>query len=136
MSFREWQPQYAAHRIATFPVRVSNDGKVPAIRGWQRVGLPGSSKLAQKFAGAEALGFCPGRRSGLTMLDIDSSDERVLAEALDRHGQTSIIVRSGSGNFQAWFRNNGEKRLIRPEPDKPIDILGGGFVVAPPVPWD
>jgi hypothetical protein len=68
----------------------------------------------------------------LTILDIDTSDERALADALDRHGPTPIIVRSGSGNHQAWYRWHGEKRWIRPDPDKPIDILGGGFVVAPP----
>ena len=129
-SFGAWQPLYADHRIATFPVRVNDEGKVPAIRGWQRVGLPGSSKLAQKFAGADAWGFCPGRRSGLTILDVDSPDERVLADALDRYGPTPVIVRSGSRNFQAWYRHNGEKREIRPVPD--IDILGSGFVVAPP----
>jgi hypothetical protein len=132
-SFGAWQPLYADHRIATFPVRVSSDGKVPAIRGWQSVGLPGSSKLAQKFAGADAFGFCPGRRTGLTILDVDTPDERVLADALDRYGSTPVIVRSGSGNFQGWYRNNGEGRLIRRiDPDQPIDILGSGFVVAPP----
>jgi hypothetical protein len=130
--FAKWQPQYATHRIATFPVRVSDGVKKPAIRGWQRVGLPGSAALAQKFADAAAFGFCPGPRSELTILDVDTSDERVLADALDRHGSTPIIVRTGSGNRQAWYRHNGEGRLIRPEPDKPIDILGSGFVVAPP----
>jgi hypothetical protein len=129
-SFQYWQRLYAEHQIATFPVRVSNKGKVPAIRGWQRIGLTGSSKLAQKFAGAPAFGFCPGRRSGLTILDVDNSDERILADALDRYGPTPVIVRSGSGNFQAWYSYNGEKRLIRPEPD--IDVLGSGLVVAPP----
>ncbi len=132
-SFRDWQPVYADHRIATFPVRVSTDGKVPAIRGWQRIGLPGSSKLAQKFAGADAWGFCPGRRNGLTILDVDTPDERVLADALDRYGPTPVIVRSGSGNFQGWYSHNGENRLIRKlEPGKPIDLLGSGFVAAPP----
>ena len=134
MSFRDWQSRYAAHGIATFPVRVDDDGKVPAIRGWQRVGLPGSAKLGQKFADADAFGFCPGRASGLTILDVDSADERTLADALDRHGPTPIIVRSGAGNHQAWYRWRGEGRLIRPDADPkwPIDILGGGFVVAPP----
>ena len=132
MVFRSSQPSYAAHGIATFPVRVDERGKVPAIRGWQLIGLQGSAKLALTMADADALGFCPGRRSGLTILDIDSSDERILAEALDRHGSTTILVRSGSGNYQAWYRWDGEGRLIRPNPDKPIDILGAGFVVAPP----
>jgi hypothetical protein len=132
MSFGVWQPKYAAHRIATFPVHVAAGEKKPKIRGWQKVGLQGSAKLAGKFANADAFGFCPGHRSGLTILDIDTSDERVLADALSLRGQTPIIIRSGSGKYQAWYRFNGEKRLIRPDPDKPIDILGGGFVVAPP----
>ena len=51
---------------------------------------------------------------------------------LARHGPTPIIVRSGSGNFQGWYRYNGEKRSIRPDRGMPIDILGGGYVVAPP----
>jgi hypothetical protein len=132
MAFRDWQPQYASYGIATFPVRISDDGKVPAIRGWQRVGLPGSANLGHQFADADAFGFCPGRRTRLTILDVDSNDERTLAGALDRHGPTPIIVRSGSGNHQAWYRWHGENRRIRPDPDKPIDILGSGFVVAPP----
>jgi hypothetical protein len=131
MVFRDWQPQYAAHGIATFPVRIG-DHKVPAIKGWQQIGLRGSAKLAQTMADADAFGFCPGKRSGLTILDVDDSDQRTLAEALDGHGSTPLIVRSGSGKFHAWYRWNGEKRLIRPYPDKPIDILGAGFVVAPP----
>lgn len=45
---------------------------------------------------------------------------------------TPFIVRSGSGNFQAWYRHSGEKRRVRPDPSRPIDILGDGFVVAPP----
>lgn len=131
MVFRAWQPRYAAYRIATFPVRVGDGGKVPAIHGWQRIGLPGSAKVAQTMD-ADAFGFCPGSRSRLTILDVDTGDECVLADALARQGSTPIIVRSGSGNYQAWYRWDGEKRLIRPDPDKPIDILGSGFVVAPP----
>lgn len=128
MVFRSYQPAYAAHGIATFPVR----GKVPAIKGYQAIGLSGSAKLAETAADADGIGFCPGKRSGLTILDIDSSDERILADALERHGRTPVIVRSGSGNHQAWYRYNGETRQIRPEQHKPIDILGSGFVVAPP----
>jgi hypothetical protein len=131
MVFRVWQPRYAAYRIATFPVRVGDGGKVPAIQGWQRIGLPGSAKVAQTMD-ADAFGFCPGSRSRVTILDVDTGDECVLADALARHGSTPIIVRTGSGNYQAWYRWDGEKRLIRPDPDRPIDILGSGFVVAPP----
>ncbi len=132
MSFRDWQPQYAAHGIATFPVVVGCDGKKPLVLNYARFGLRASAEIAQKFPAATAIGFMVGKRSRLTVLDIDSPKDRDLADALDRHGPTPIIVRTGSGNFQGWYRWNGEQRLIRPECDKPIDILGGGFVVAPP----
>lgn len=132
VTFSDWQRKYAEHGIAVFPVRMKDARKVPAIKCWQRVGLAGSAKLARKFAGADAFGFCPGRCSRVTILDIDTADERVLANALNQHGHTPIIVRSGSGNYQAWYRWNGEGRQIRPFFGKPIDVLGSGFVVAPP----
>jgi hypothetical protein len=58
----------------------------------------------------------------------------VLADALSRHGQTPIIIRSGSGHHQAWFKHGGERRDTSSWRSRglPIDILGGGFVVAPP----
>jgi hypothetical protein len=75
-----------------------------------------------------------GERSRVTVLDIDTSDERVLADALNRHGPTPIIVRTASGKFHGWYRHNDERRRIRPwGDDLPIDLLGtGGFVIAPP----
>jgi Bifunctional DNA primase/polymerase, N-terminal/Primase C terminal 1 (PriCT-1) len=132
-SFRDWQPLYAAHGIPTFPVQIGPDTKKPMVSNYGRFGLRGSGEIAEKFPDATAIGFMVGRRTGLTILDVDTPDERVLADALDRYGPTPVIVRSGSGNRQAWYRNNGEDRLIRNfEPGKPIDLLGGGFVVAPP----
>jgi bifunctional DNA primase/polymerase-like protein len=131
-SFRNWQPTYAAHGIATFPVRVSHDGKVPMVKHYAKFGLRGSSEITRKFPDATALGFMAGQRTGITVVDVDTPDQRVLIDALDRHGTTPVIVRSGRGHHQAWYRNNGEERQIRPEPDRPIDILGGGVIVAPP----
>jgi hypothetical protein len=127
-TFLNWQPSYAERGIATFPV---GDNKVPAIRSYQRVGRRGSGQLASKFPDAPAIGFMCGKRSGITVLDVDSKDERVLADALDRHGKTQIVVRSGGGNFQAWYRHNSERRRIRPDRSVPIDVLGDGYVVAP-----
>jgi hypothetical protein len=129
MSFSDWQADYAARRIATFPVDAD---KKPMVRHYGRFGLASSRRIADRFAGAPAIGFMCGPRSGVTVLDVDTNDERVLADAVDRHGRTPIIARSGSGNFQAWYRHAGERRLIRPRRDVPIDILGAGFVVAPP----
>jgi hypothetical protein len=130
-SFSVWQREYAVHGIALFPLAAGNRKK-PAITNWQRIGLRGSSELARKFPDASAFGFCTGPRSGVTVLDIDVPDETALRDALDRHGATPVVIRSGSGNHQCWYRHNGERRMIRPFEGKPVDVLGGGFVVAPP----
>jgi ribosomal protein L37AE/L43A len=126
--FATWQPQYAQIGLATFPVQ----GKKPAVRGYLHLGLRASHHLTSQFPSADAFGVALGARNNLTILDVDTSDKRVLTEALDQHGNTPFIVRSGRGYFQAWYRYNGERRLIRPFPDLPVDILGAGFVVAPP----
>jgi hypothetical protein len=128
-AFALWQPIYAKHRIATFPVRPD---KVPAISHYQKVGLRGSEQLAFKFTDADALGFMCGPRSKVTVLDIDSTSEAVLGHAIARHGITPYVVRTASRKWHAYYRHNGERRRIRPFPDLPIDILGGGVVVAPP----
>jgi hypothetical protein len=126
--FAQWQPRYAALGLPTFPVV----GKTPAVRGYLRVGLSASRKLASKFWHLDAFGLSVGPRNGITVLDVDTSDERVLQEALRLYGDTPFLVRSGRGNFQAWYRHNGEGRSIRALADFPIDILGNGYVVAPP----
>jgi hypothetical protein len=127
-TFAKWQPVYAQHGIATFPVTAE---KKPATRGYLRTGLRYSAQLALDFADADAFGFALGRR--LTVLDIDTSDERVLADALSVHGDTPLISRTASGGFHGYYRNAGERRLIRAwGDDVPIDQLGGGFAIGPP----
>src|SRR5262249_7530340 len=125
-SFDKWQADYAAHGVATFPVDAD---KRPMVSRYSKFGLVGSAEIASKFANAPAIGFMCGKRNGITSLDCDSRDERVLADALSRHGQTPLVARTGSGHFQAWYRHNGERRRIRPDRNVPIDILGAGFVV-------
>jgi hypothetical protein len=128
--FALWQPLYAQYGIATFPV---GEDKRPAVRGYPRVGLRASHELASKFADAQALGFMCGSRNKVTVLDIDTPDERVLADAIGRHGATPLIVRTASGKWHAYYRHGGERRHIRPWQGLPIDVLGqGGFVIAPP----
>ena len=80
--FAEWQPRYAERGVATFPVA----NKRPCVRHWQNVGANGSSQLAMKFADADAFGFQCGRRNGITLVDIDSRDERVVGEAIQPFG--------------------------------------------------
>lgn len=125
--YAEWQPLYAACGIATFPVR----NKRPVVKGYLKAGLKASEHFASKFPSDDAFGFAC-KPSGITVLDVDAPDERLLCDALSEFGPTPILVRSGSGNFQAWYRHNGEGRQVRPDPSRPIDILGNGFVVAPP----
>jgi hypothetical protein len=128
--FAEWQPAYCERGLATFPIV----GKRPAVRNWQRIGCRASFELASqgRFGSAEAFGLSAGARSGITALDIDSADERLLVAALDRHGNTPIVVRTASGKFHAWYRHNGERRRIRPWKPLPIDLIGQGVLVAPP----
>src|SRR5262249_61664909 len=92
--FRTFQPQYAAHRIATFPVDVN---KRPAVRGYPRIGLRASRELAGKFADAPAFGFMCGGRRRVTVVDIETPGGRGLADGVRPHGPTAIFFRLGSG---------------------------------------
>jgi hypothetical protein len=79
------------------------------------------------------LGFMSGKYSRVTILDMDTCDEKTWADALAIYGDTPLLVRTMSGHCHGYYRHAGERRLIRPFPDKPIDILGsGGFSVAAP----
>jgi Bifunctional DNA primase/polymerase, N-terminal/Primase C terminal 1 (PriCT-1) len=128
--FADAQPLYAEHGIATFPVTAT---KMPAVRGYLQTGLISSKALAAKFAEAPALGFATNKGNGITVLDIDTTNDNVLADALNRHGPTPLIARTGSGKFHAYYRNSGERRRIRPWSGREIDLLGkGGMVIAPP----
>jgi len=127
--FSRWQPRYAERGIATFPVTAE---KTPATKGYLRTGIPGSAQLAEKFQHANAFGFACGRYNKVTLADIDTTNEKVLADALRTYGDTPIISRTASGGFHAWYRHNGERRRIRRPGDVPIDVLGGGYAVAPP----
>ena len=82
--FAKFQPRYAEQNVITFPVRPD---KKPAIKNWQRVGLEGSAKLAEKFSEVDTFGFPLGPRSGLTILDVDTTDKSVLDEAQSRYGR-------------------------------------------------
>lgn len=131
--FAEWQPRYAQHGIATFPLIIEGRTKKPATSGYTRVGLRGSEQLAYKFPDINALAFMAGKRNNITVIDIDSpDDEGLLRDSLERHGDTPLISRTGSGGFHCYYQHSGEPRKVRPDPDTPIDLLGGGVLAAPP----
>jgi hypothetical protein len=124
--FAEAQRLYAEHGIATFPV---GPDKRPAIRNYLKIGSKGSARLAGRYGNFDAFGIRLNRN---TVADVDSPDERLLADVLDRHGPTPLIVRTASRGFHCFYRNGGERRHTRAWPDRPVDILGDGFVVGPP----
>jgi Bifunctional DNA primase/polymerase, N-terminal len=132
VAFSQWQPVYAEHGIATIPC--ADRSKRPLVKHPDKFGCPGSTKIASKFADAQTFGFYTGPRSGITVLDVDIANENILAAALDRHGSSPIIVRTGSGKFHALYRHNGERRCIRPwGKELEIDLLGAtGLCIAPP----
>ena len=83
--FSRWQPRYAEHGIATFPVTAE---KTPATKGYLRTGIRGSSELARKFRDANAFGFACGPHNKVTLADIDTKSERALSDALSTYGNT------------------------------------------------
>ena len=129
--FPVWQPRYAAHGVATFPVRIEGKDKKPLVKHYAKIGKPYSAQLALRFPDANAFGFQCGKRSGITLIDIDSNDDRMVREAVRLFGESPIIWRTGSGNYAMPFRHSGERRRIRLN-GLPIDVLGSGFAVAPP----
>ena len=58
--FVEWQREYAAKNIATFPVLITPQEKKPLVRHYQRIGLPASAQIARRFADAPGIGFMAG----------------------------------------------------------------------------
>ena len=126
--FAEYQPLYATHNIPTFPVQ----GKKPAVKGYAKAGTNISHQWALEFPEVDALAFMAGGRTRISVVDVDSADETLLRDTLKRYGEAPIMVRTSSGGFHLWYRFNGEERKIRPDPEVPVDLLGGGVVVAPP----
>lgn len=125
--FAEWQPAFAAVGIATFPVV----DKRPTVKNYTMAGLPASREWASRFGEAEAFGIAL-KRSKLAVVDVDTRDERVLEDAIAAHGEPPFIVQTQSGGWHLYYRRSGEGRRVRPDPAKPVDILGDGHVVAPP----
>jgi hypothetical protein len=94
-----------------------------------KFGLDASAAISSRYQDASAFGYYCGRRNGVTVLDVDTTDERVLSDAMNRHGQTPIVVRTGSGKFHALYRFNNEKRAVRAWDGLPIDLLGAGLAM-------
>lgn len=124
-NFPALQAAYAAHRVATYPLTAD---KTPAVRAYDRIGAPYSAQLALKYPEATAAGFVAGPRNRITVIDIDSPDDRLVDEMQGRFGATPLQVRTPSGGRHLYYRHGGELRRIRLLPS--VDLLGAGNVVA------
>jgi hypothetical protein len=134
--FATAQPKYAALGIATFPFDATEEVKRgPLVTNYQRMGLPASSQMALRFPDAPGIAAMAGPRNKLAVIDIDergAAGERLLADVQRQFGVPKLVVRTGSGGFHGYYRHNGEDRKIRPDPLRPIDLIGAGSIVLPP----
>src|SRR5262245_21315152 len=112
-------------RSATQRRRVCGVGRGLALRVL-RAWLP-NSKM-QTRSGTSRAGVAMSR-----CWIIDTRDEKIAEDAIRRHGQPAVAIRTASGKRHLLYRYNGESRRIRPWPDLPIDLLGdNGYALAAP----
>jgi Bifunctional DNA primase/polymerase, N-terminal len=134
--FATAQPKYAALGIATFPFDATEEVKRgPLVTNYQRMGLPASRQMALRFSDAPGIAAMAGPRNKFTVIDVDergAAGERLLADVQRQFGAPKLVVRTGSGSFHGYYRHNGEDRKIRPDPLRPIDLIGAGSIVLPP----
>jgi hypothetical protein len=133
--FATWQPEYAERGIATFPYAASGECKKPLIRGYDKIGIQRSEQLALRMGDADGLACMAGPRNRITVIDVDArgaEGEALLSDVQRQFGQSRLITRTGRGGYHAYFRHSGEPRKIRPDPRRPVDVLGRGAIVLPP----
>ena len=128
--FARHAPEYFERGLACFPVNTQE--KKPAVRNWQRATTRASRLWARDFPNAAGLGINMGAKSGISEIDVDTTGGAALGKAIERYGESPIVIRTASGKHKLWYRHGGEQRLIRPVPGEPVDVLGAGFTIAPP----
>jgi hypothetical protein len=63
-------------------VVVDGPSKKPAVRNYLKMGQRASGQLLPKFGQFDAFGFGLGTASKITVLDVDTRDESIFADAL------------------------------------------------------
>jgi hypothetical protein len=125
--FGQWQAEYADRGLATFPVQIVGKDKIPMTRGYHRTGLRGSTELTRRFGSAKALGITLNRYR--MIVDVDTTNESVLADVLAERGDTPLVARTASKggyhvyygkNEGAWTHYRNARRAIRPQPRNPL----------------
>lgn len=132
--FGEAAAELAERGLAVIPCGGS-DGKVPVVRGFHRWRGPPSrdaiKRMAARYPGAN-LGVLTGL-SQLTVIDVDGGDDLV-ANMIERAGETPLITATPSGGRHLWYRSGGEPSANLRRHGLAVDVKGRGaaFVVAPP----
>ncbi len=132
-AFAEAVEVFGEHGIAVIPTLPDRPSK-PMVKLPEAFGVRGAKALVlnSRYRDANAAVVC-GSRSGLTVVDIDSTDKAIVAEVLDRFGDTPLKAQSASGNWHLYYRHAGERRRIRALGKRlPVDVLGAGLAVVPP----
>jgi len=129
--FSEHAAEYAAHGLRVFPASVTGDDsgwlKKPSIKNWRKAATTRPSNFAERFPDA-AIGIL--NDNALTVVDLD--EPGLIDWAIDRFGETPIVIKTPRDGDHLWYKNNGERRQIGIEGRK-VDILGtGGYAIAPP----
>jgi len=130
--FADHAPVYADAGLPTFPV--DTRAKKPRVKRWQSATLRHSRAWARipALGAADGLGMLMGKPSGIVEIDVDAVGTAWVGAALDRFGDTPVVIQTASQKHKLWYQHNGEGRHICPIPEWPIDTLGDGFSICPP----
>lgn len=132
-AFAEAFRTFAVQGIPVIPTR-PDVPSMPMVRHPAQFRVSTCRKLTEnpRFNDANA-GLWTGRTSGLTIVDIDSTDPAHLAEVIHIFGDTRLKISTPSGGVHLYYGHKGEKRRTRIFGKAlPVDILGSGLAVAPP----
>ena len=119
--FARWQPRYAEHSLATFPVRIEGTDKRPAVRGYLQLGLDLSRQLARQFPANDAFGFALGNRTRITVLDVDTPDSCIACGSTAR---ASASARRSPPRDRLRRRKSAQAELLRTEVPSPGRGIG------------
>jgi len=113
--------------LVVIPIR---QNKKPHVACWQHAVLADSLRWIEEFPKANIALLC-GKRSGITVIDVDEPGDFALREALAFFGETPLIARTPRGGHHLYYRHSGEPRYVKYE-KRSLDILGEGCCVMPP----
>lgn len=115
--------------FAVIPLGNGPEGKAPAIR-WRNTRPLGLEAFTKKMAETRATMYGV-RLEGLIVLDVDSKDERLLAQLEETYGQAAVVVATPRGHH-LYYRCDG-KELSGMANGLPVDVKRGGghYVVGP-----